>query len=65
MRVVALESCYLYGHPFSTENWAYEPSIILVSIRTGSPADTACRSRIDQLYLGLRSNAKLRQACVD
>jgi hypothetical protein len=63
--VVALESCYLYGHTFSTEHWAYEPSTIPVSIGTGSPADEACRSRIDQLRLGLRSNAKLRQACVD
>jgi hypothetical protein len=63
--VVALESCYLYGHTFSTEHRAYEPSTIPVNIRTGNPADEACRSRIDQLYLGLRSNAKLRQACVD
>jgi hypothetical protein len=56
---------FLYGHTFSTEHWAYEPSTIPVSIGTGSPADEACRSRIDQLRLGLRSNAKLRQACVD
>lgn len=63
--VVALESCYLYGHTFSTERWAYEPSTVLVDIKVGDPADEACRARINQLRLGLCSTDRLRQACVD
>lgn len=63
--VFALESCYLYGHTFSTEDWAYEPSSVLVNIRTGDSADEACRARITQLSLQLSGSAELRQACAD
>ena len=63
--VFALESCYLYRNTFSTEDWAYEPSSVLVNIRTGDSADEDCRARITQLSLGPSVSAKLRQACID
>jgi hypothetical protein len=63
--VFALDSCYLYGHIFSTENWAYEPSSVLVDTRVGDSAKKACRARILQLSLGLCGDTKLRQAFVD
>lgn len=63
--VFALESCYLYGHTFSTREWVYDPSTVIVDVRAGDPVDRACSRRISQLRLGLCSSAKLRQACVD
>lgn len=61
--VFALDSCYIYGHTFSTEHWAYEPSSVPVDGSIGDSADGTCRARITQLSLGLYSSAKLRR-CV-
>jgi len=44
--VVALETCYLYGHTVATNSWAYEPSAVLVEIRAGDLDDKACRERV-------------------
>jgi hypothetical protein len=63
--VFALDSCYLYGHIFSAENWAYEPSSVLVDIRVGDSPEESCRARILQVSLGLCGNTKLRQAFID
>jgi hypothetical protein len=62
--VFTLDSCYLYGHTFSTEHWAYEPSSVFVNMRVGDPADEACRARVTQLRLGLRGSADVRRAHV-
>ena len=62
--VVTLDSCYLYGHTFSTHSWAYDPSTALVEIRVGDPDDKACRGRVNRLRLGLRSS-EFRQAYID
>jgi len=62
--VFALDSCYLYGHTFSTEHWAYEPSSVFANVRVGDSVDEACRARTDQLRLGLLGNADLRRAHV-
>lgn len=62
--VVALEPCYLYGHVFSTDSLAFEPSSVLVDIRTGDSDDKACWERVNQLRLGLRSG-EFRQVYID
>jgi hypothetical protein len=62
--VFTLDSCYLYGHTFSTEHWAYEPSSVFVNMRVGDSADEACRARVTQSRLGLRGSAEVRRAHV-
>ncbi|KAK4622728.1 uncharacterized protein CLAFUR5_07183 [Fulvia fulva] len=62
--VVTLDSCYLYGHTFSTHSWAYDPTTALVEISVGNPVDEACQELIKRLRLGLRSG-KFRQVYID
>ena len=62
--VLALESCYLYGNTFSTDSWAYDPSMALVDIRSGQIDDAACQERLKRLRLGLQSS-EFRQAFID
>jgi hypothetical protein len=62
--VFALDTCYLYGHTFSSGTWAYDPSTVLVEIKTGVRDKKATHDRVNQLRLGLRSN-DFRQAHID
>lgn len=62
--VVALESCYLYGHTFSFDSWAHDPSTIVVEMRSGDMGDRACKERVNQLRLGLHSS-DFRQVYID
>ncbi|KAK5109957.1 hypothetical protein LTR85_001802 [Meristemomyces frigidus] len=62
--VVALNSCYIYGHTFTLQTEAIDPSSVLAEKGGNSSATEACEKRVDQLERGLRSKI-FRQAYSD
>ncbi|KAK5109965.1 hypothetical protein LTR85_001798 [Meristemomyces frigidus] len=62
--VVALSSCYTYGHTFTLQTEAIDPSGALAEKGGNFSATEACEKRVDQLERGLRSKI-FRQAYID
>ncbi|KAK0272831.1 hypothetical protein LTR91_003180 [Friedmanniomyces endolithicus] len=62
--VVALNSCYVYGHTFTLLNEAVDPSSVELDVRGNYVPEEACQKRVDQLRLGLQSPI-FREAYID
>lgn len=62
--VLALRSCYVYGHVFQMRSEAYDPPVMQVELRVTTSPETAYRSCIQQLISGL-AHPEFRQAHID
>jgi hypothetical protein len=54
--VMALSSCYVIGHTYTTQGKPYDLISVLADISAGVAPDGACKSRISQIRLGLQND---------